>query len=182
MGIARPPRHLYEFGPFRLDPVERNLTAGDRSVPLQPRLADTLVLLVENSGHVLAKEELMRALWPDTFVEESSLAQNISQLRKALGDSGTEPRYIETVPKRGYRFLADVRRISPDPAPQQAEAAPAAEGSAAASGRRPLRRWLALGLAGGALVLAASPFAAMRLMRSSSTVRGSFQTMRFAKL
>lgn len=104
----------FEFGPFRLDLSERLLARNGKAVPLAPMLFKTLVILVENSGHILEKDELMKRLWPDTFVEESSLAQNIFQLRKALKDGGSGRRYIETVPKRGYRFSADVREIVHD--------------------------------------------------------------------
>jgi Tol biopolymer transport system component/DNA-binding winged helix-turn-helix (wHTH) protein len=97
---------LYEFGPFRLDTAERVLLRDEQTVPLTPKAFDTLVVLVQNNGHVLEKEELLKAVWPDTFVEEATLAQNIFTLRKALGK---EPPYIETVPKRGYRFTANVR-------------------------------------------------------------------------
>src|SRR5437870_2661437 len=93
-------RQLYEFGPFHLDPGERVLMRDGRVVPLSPKVFETLLVLVENSGRILGKDELMRALWPDTFVEESNLTQNISQIRRALGGD-----YIETIPRRGYRFV-----------------------------------------------------------------------------
>ena len=86
---------LYEFGPFRLDPTERTLLRGNEVVPLTAKAFDTLYLLVRNSGHVLEKDEMIRALWPDTFVEEGSLSNNIFLLRKALGEN---PSFIETVP------------------------------------------------------------------------------------
>jgi eukaryotic-like serine/threonine-protein kinase len=104
-------RDLYEFGPFRLDATERTLQREGAPVALAPKVFDTLLVLVENSGHVLEKEELLRAIWPDSFVEESNLAQNIFQLRKALGEGSAEQRFIETIPKRGYRFMAEVRKI-----------------------------------------------------------------------
>ena len=101
----------YEFGPFCLNATDKLLHRGDKVVPLTPKLVDTLVVLVENSGHVVTKEELLQTLWPDSFVEESSLTQNISLLRKALAENGS-PQYIETIPKRGYRFVAMVREVS----------------------------------------------------------------------
>ena len=104
-------RHSFEFGPFRLDLSERLLVRDGKAVPLAPKLFDTIAILVENSGHILEKDDLMKRLWPDTFVEESSLAQNIFQLRKILKERRSGRRYIETVPKRGYRFSADVREI-----------------------------------------------------------------------
>src|SRR5262245_20915138 len=102
-------RQLYEFGPFRLDVDERLLMRDGRMTPLPPKVFDTLLVLVENSGRVVSKDELMQSLWPDTFVEESNLTQNISQLRRALGDGAGGPQYIETIPKRGYRFVAGVQ-------------------------------------------------------------------------
>ena len=99
---------LYEFGPFRLEPAERKLSRNNEPLVLTPKAFDTLVLLVRNSGHLLEKEELIRALWPDSFVEEGNLTNNISLLRKALGD---DPPYIETVPKLGYRFIGAVRQL-----------------------------------------------------------------------
>ena len=103
--------HYYEFGPFRLNATERLLQRDADIVPLTPKLVDTLVILVEHRGHVLSKDELMESLWPDSFVEESSLTQNISLLRKALNDNGNCGQYIETIPKRGYRFVAEVREL-----------------------------------------------------------------------
>lgn len=106
------PLRLYEFGPFRLNVTERFLESGDKVVPLTPKVFDTLRVLVENSGHVLSKDELMQALWPDSFVEESSLTQNISLLRRALAEFEGERQYIETMPKRGYRFVGEVRECN----------------------------------------------------------------------
>jgi DNA-binding winged helix-turn-helix (wHTH) protein len=99
---------LYEFGPFRLDPTERKLLRGNEIVALTPKAFDTLRLLVRNSGHLLEKDELIAMLWPDTFVEEGSLSNNIFLLRKALGE---DTEYIETVPRRGYRFVGAVRQL-----------------------------------------------------------------------
>lgn len=101
-------KHSYEFGPFRLDTIERLLSCDGQTLPLTPKAYETLLVLVENCGHVLRKEELIAKLWPDTFVEEANLTNNISLLRKVLGDSSDEPRYIETAPRRGYRFVARV--------------------------------------------------------------------------
>ncbi|HKO96186.1 MAG TPA: alpha/beta fold hydrolase [Pyrinomonadaceae bacterium] len=100
------PKRFYVFGVFRIDVTERVLLNERGSVPLTPKAFDLLLFLVENSGHVLNKEELMKQVWPDSFVEDNNLAQNISTLRKALDAGGAK--FIETVPKRGYRFVADV--------------------------------------------------------------------------
>src|ERR1043166_4768030 len=99
--------HFYEFGPYRVDPAERRLLRGDAPLPLTPKAFETLLALVENAGRGLDKDELLRRVWPDTFVEEGSLMRNISVLRKVLGDE--DGRYIETMPKRGYRFVAPIR-------------------------------------------------------------------------
>jgi len=103
------PRHCYEFGPFRLDPSERQLLRAGQVMPLTPKVFDTLLLFVENSNLLLTKDEMLGRLWPDSFVEESNLAQNVSMLRRELGDQPDGKLYIETVPKRGYRFIAEVR-------------------------------------------------------------------------
>jgi len=96
------------FGPFHLDVTERRLLREGEPVPLRPKVFDTLVALVGRAGQLVEKEELMSELWPDTVVEEGNLATTVSTLRRALGDSRADVTYIETVPKRGYRFLAPV--------------------------------------------------------------------------
>ncbi len=102
---------IYEFGEFRLDPRERLLFDGKDTVALAPKVFDTLLLLIENGGHALGKEEMMEKIWADSFVEENNLAQNISTLRKALGESAGGAKFIETVSKRGYRFIAPVQIV-----------------------------------------------------------------------
>lgn len=101
----------YAFGPFVLSGTERVLRRGDELVSLTPKVVETLFVLVQNRGNVLTKNYLMETLWPDAFVEESSLAQNISLLRKALGNGQADQVYIETLSKRGYRFVAEVQEI-----------------------------------------------------------------------
>ncbi len=104
------PKQIYEFGEFRLQLAKRLLLKRDGTpVPLTPRVFDTLLQLVRHSGEVLEKEALMDAIWPDQVVEENNRSQNISTLRRALGETAGAPRYIMTVPGRGYRFLAEVR-------------------------------------------------------------------------
>ena len=101
-------RQFYEFGPFRIDSMERRLLRGQEPVPLTPKVYETLLMLVENAGRGIEKDEMLRRIWPDSFVEEGSLTRNIYVLRKVLGDD--EGSYIETLPKRGYRFVAPVRQ------------------------------------------------------------------------
>ena len=103
---------IYIFAGFRLDAAERLLFDGDRSLQLPPKAFDTLLMLVSNSGKVLAKERMLTEIWEGSFVEENNLAQNISLLRKTLGENPTT-KFIETVPKFGYRFVADVRTDEP---------------------------------------------------------------------
>ncbi|MGA8671363.1 MAG: winged helix-turn-helix domain-containing protein [Terracidiphilus sp.] len=100
---------FYDFGDFRLDPARRLVVRGDQPVPLTSKVFETLLVLVRNRDRVLAKEELMNAVWPDSFVEEVNLAQNVSALRKALGESPGENRFIATIPGKGYRFVCEVR-------------------------------------------------------------------------
>lgn len=104
-------QRFYTFGPFRLDPNERVLFHTDRPVPLTPKARDLLLVLVERHGHIVDKNDLMRIVWPDAFVEENNLTQNVSVLRKVLGESVDGREYIETIPKRGYRFAAKVTEV-----------------------------------------------------------------------
>ena len=99
----------YEFENFRLDVPERRLLRDGTDLCLAPKVFDTLCLLVENAGHLITKEELLRRLWPGTAVEENNLNRNISVLRKVLGESAAGDSCIETVPRAGYRFVALVR-------------------------------------------------------------------------
>jgi pimeloyl-ACP methyl ester carboxylesterase/DNA-binding winged helix-turn-helix (wHTH) protein len=112
--MNRPGRRFYLFDGFRVDVNERILFKDNREVQLTPKVFDTLLVLLENSSHVMTKKELMQQVWPDSFVEENNLAQNISILRKALGATKEGEHYIQTVPKRGYRFVGDVRATGGD--------------------------------------------------------------------
>ena len=102
--MSKENRHFYEFGPFRIDTLNRRLLRDQQVVPLKAKAVETLLLLIQKRGDVIEKDELMQRLWPDSFVEESNLTQNIYTLRKALGGD-----YIETIPRRGYRFVAEVK-------------------------------------------------------------------------
>ena len=101
----------FEFGPFRLDVRERLLTRDGHAIPLRGRVFDTLYALVRRHGCLLTKDELMAAVWPDSIVEETNLNHNICIIRRALGEKATGQRYVETVPKQGYRFVAQVREV-----------------------------------------------------------------------
>jgi len=103
---------VYQFGPFQLIPSERLLLRGTEVIELPPKVFDTLLILVRDTGHVVAKDEIMRAIWPDSFVEEGNLTRNISVLRKALNPENGPDQYIDTVPKVGYRFVADVSELA----------------------------------------------------------------------
>ena len=103
---------FYEFGRFRLKSDERVLLRGEEFVSLTPKAFDILLTLLENDGRIVRKDDLMKRVWPDTFVEDGNLTQNVSLLRKALGESAIGPQFIETVPRRGYRFVAPVNRIN----------------------------------------------------------------------
>jgi eukaryotic-like serine/threonine-protein kinase len=132
---------VYEFGSFRMDPAERLLLKDGQPVPLTPKAFDLLVYLAERPGRLVEKQALMSALWPDAVVEETNLAYNVSALRKALGDGHEAEHVIQTVPTRGYRFIAPIRERSTDD-------------SAPTAGLRPWHALLAAGLAAGALVAA----------------------------
>src|SRR5688572_14085234 len=107
----------FAFGPFVLDVSEQTLTREGRDVPLTPKLFDVLRLLVEHQGHLVDKETFIEKVWDSGFVEEGALTRSVSMLRKALGDTLPDPTYIETVPKRGYRFVASVSVRVADPPP-----------------------------------------------------------------
>ena len=126
-------RHLYEFGPFRLDATERLLLRGEQHIPITPKAFETLLVLVEHGGHVIDKNELMKKVWPNTFVEEVNLAKNVSSIRKILAGEESE-HYIETIPKRGYRFVAGVREVwAEDATPEPHVSQPLASDSVAPS-------------------------------------------------
>jgi DNA-binding winged helix-turn-helix (wHTH) protein/tetratricopeptide (TPR) repeat protein len=145
---------LYEFGNFRCDPREHLLLCDGKPVSLSPKSFEILVALIQNNGRLLTKDELMQQVWPDSFVEEANLTVNISALRKVLGETPGGQQYVETVPKRGYRFVAPVteRRYDDKPVPsvQTAEAQPEASrpGVTLALPTSPWSRrwWLAAGL------------------------------------
>jgi len=106
---------IYEFGDFRLEPGKRVLLdRNGRPISLTPKVYDTLAYLVQHAGALLGKEEILRAVWPDTSVEENNLTQNISQLRRILGGGRGDHRYIVTVPGRGYEFVAKVSSAAAD--------------------------------------------------------------------
>ena len=134
--------HLYKFGPYLLDGAERVLLRDGLPVTLPPKDLETLLVLVERAGHIVEKEELLGKVWPGVFIEEGNLARHIFNLRQALGDSPDGRKYIETIPRRGYRFIAAVREdgasASLDPAANQASA-PAQTGPSRAYKRSP---WL----------------------------------------
>src|SRR5262245_23013146 len=173
-------RLVYEFGPFRVDTLRRLLSREGVPVALTPKAFEMLLLLVEQRGRVVEKDELLRRLWPDSVVEEANLAVNISALRKALGESRGHPNYIVTVPGRGYRFAAEVnvsqagareiilkQRASASLVIEEEESEQVATETAAPLKLRRLANWaaqfkrhkLAVGLAGAALVVAGAAFA-----------------------
>src|SRR6266508_2092053 len=150
--MSLPEPEWYEFGAFRLEPAERLLSRNGVAVPLTPKAFDLLVALVSQAGHVVKKEDLLREVWPDTFVEEANLSYTVSLLRKALeeGSEGSaDLRYIDTVPKLGYRFaipvhtLGEVKTRSPSALELQNGSAPTRPATAAtdAGARRTRREW-----------------------------------------
>ncbi|MGB6604997.1 MAG: winged helix-turn-helix domain-containing protein [Steroidobacteraceae bacterium] len=136
---------VYRFAGFTLEPAERRLSEAGKPIALTPKVLDTLVLLVERAGHVVSKDELMKRLWPRGYVDESNLTKHIWLIRRALGDGEHDSRFIETVPKLGYRFVAPVATGGVPPQPAVTAAAPP---------RRLLpRRWLMTAAAGVVLLL-----------------------------
>src|SRR5690348_6378287 len=134
---------LYEFDSFRLNPADHSLVCGEKPVSLTPKSFDILVTLIERNGQLVTKDELMRKIWPDSFVEEANLTVNVSALRRALGDTPEHQQYIETVPKLGYRFTARVTARNETPPsfvslpPRSTEVAPDSEASDGRSSNLP---------------------------------------------
>jgi eukaryotic-like serine/threonine-protein kinase len=112
MSVPRQAYFFYQFGPFQVDITNRLLLRDGAPVALPPKVFEALYVLIENSGRVLEKGDLMNRLWPDCFVEEGNLTQTIFQLRKALGESAANQQYIETIPRRGYRFIGEIRMVN----------------------------------------------------------------------
>jgi Tol biopolymer transport system component/DNA-binding winged helix-turn-helix (wHTH) protein len=176
--MARSEQGCYEFGPYRLDASEKVLFEEGRPVALTPKAVETPLILVSRHGHVVGKDELMRAVWPDTCVEENNLTQNISALRRVLGKGGDGRHFIETVPRRGYRFVAE---LAP-PRQEGSGAHPSAGVSPMPAPRRLGARWWAAlvgGLAALTFVLLIAraqrvrrpdePFARMRIASLTSS-------------
>src|SRR6185436_17114995 len=138
---------FYEFEDFRLDLATKTLLRENEPVPLTPKVFDTLQFLVEHAGRLVEKDELMQAIWHDRFVEESNLTFNIKMLRRALKDDAQQPRFIETMPRRGYRFIAHVTIGSVQ---DSAEVASEAPSTLSATKTRRKFRWA---IAGAALIL-----------------------------
>lgn len=169
-------RHTYQFDSFVIDVEEQVLLRDDQMVPLTPKAFETLLLLVRHQGSIVTKQKILQTLWPDVFVEESNITFNITRLRKALGDTKRESTYIETVPRRGYRFKAEVKEVLSEELCNQPEASGVA---APTNSSHPFTeaRWtsgillnkkltLALLLIAGSMVVVIA--AARRLNRNSS--------------
>src|SRR5262249_40667765 len=105
---------IYQFGPFELDSRKRHLVQAGVPIPLTPKAFELLIALIESRDRPMTKDELMQKIWPDSFVEEGNLTQNISVLRKALGDSRSGIRYIVTFPGRGYQFVGTIGELASD--------------------------------------------------------------------
>lgn len=164
--MATGPRVLYEFGPFRVDPDKQVLLRENHPIPPTPKVFETLLALIRRSRKVVSKDDLMQAVRPDAVVEEANLSQNIFVLRKPLGDTTEDRRYIVTIPGRGYRFAADVRTIMDSSEPlviasrsrsqvviEQKESAPAETAPPLRKGRRRFLAWKYLLPITGALTL-----------------------------
>jgi len=156
--MSQSANHLYEFGPFRLNPAERLLLRDGEPAPLPPKVFEILLLLVRSHGRLLKKGEMIAAIWPDAYVEEGNLTHYISDLRKALGESRGDHSYIETVPRIGYRFVAEVREWHDkgDRLPEVEKEGSVVQADTGARENQPARRQLAsrLILAAGVILSA----------------------------
>src|SRR5262245_20944555 len=147
---------VYEFDDIRVEPAAFRVLKAGRSVAMEPKAFDLLGFLIQNRGRLVEKQELLDAVWKDTTVTENAMTRVVAQLRKALGDPAGEPRYIETVPTRGYRFIAPVRLVdasSAPTAPSVPETTPLAPETTGRTGPgRGRTMWLAGALAAAALL------------------------------
>jgi DNA-binding winged helix-turn-helix (wHTH) protein/Tol biopolymer transport system component len=168
-------RHLYEFDCFRLDCHEGVLLSEGRRLRLEPKDLELLVVLVENHGHTVGKEELFEKVWPGTFVEEGNLARHISVLRQILSQGQKGPQYIETIPKRGYRFVAPVREVGLSPAEDQPREMPAARTTA--TSRRAVPRTLVIAVV---VLLLIAGLALLRRGKTSAPAEQYIQLTNFA--
>ena len=153
---SQKPKELYEFGPFRVDPEKEVLQRDGNPIPLQPKTFQVLLVLVRHNQEVVTKDDLMKTVWPDTFVEEANLSRNIFLLRKALGESPQDHRYVVTVPGRGYRFAEEVQFV-----PEQPLNIVAASHSKVQVEVKESSRWPWLAIAAGVLAIAVVAFAAV---------------------
>lgn len=168
--------HAVTFGPYVLDRQARRLLRGDDFVPLTVKAFDTLDVLVRSAGRTVSKDELLKLVWPGTFVQEETLAQNISTIRKALADTADAPRYVLTVPREGYRFVAPVQVVHPvEPVPPRERARAAAWTSAFS----PSLRYLAAAVVGALLTAGAFvlPSAARRSPRQPTVPATTFEVL-----
>src|SRR5436190_2388176 len=187
-------KHIYEFGPFRLIPSERHLLRDNQPVSMTPKTFDLLVLLVENGGHLLQKEVLLKRIWPDSYVEEANLSVNMSALRRALGEGPEDHRYVETVPRHGYRFVAEVKELWENGAeiaatrggentfahiPGRDSSASIALPTTASRPHRSRRRWQLVAVG---LLLIAGSIVALNMNRVRDWMRGNTTPLRVQSL
>jgi Tol biopolymer transport system component/DNA-binding winged helix-turn-helix (wHTH) protein len=171
---------FYTFGPYRLDPYEKVLFHEGRPLPLTPKALDTLLILVGRHGHLVGKDEIMRAVWRDAFVEENNLTQNISTLRRVLGDADGH-RFIETVPRRGYRFVAEVTEAAEEARTQGSGRGPAEAPAVAPAPWLRFGRWRLIVLVCGVVFFAATMVIVGRARRAARPSQ-AFARMRIAAL
>jgi DNA-binding winged helix-turn-helix (wHTH) protein/tetratricopeptide (TPR) repeat protein len=164
-------KEVYEFGPFRVDPEKETLFRAGESVPLTPKTFQILLVLIRNSNEVVTKDDLMKTVWPDTFVEEANLSRNVFMLRKALGESAQAHRYIVTVPGRGYRLAESVQLV-----PDQELTVIAASRSKMQLEMRETRPWRWIAVA-AVLVLLAVAFGTWRLISHRPAVLSAKDTV-----
>ena len=179
---------IYRFGDFELDPLEHRLLKSGQPIALTPKVFETLVLLVRQAGHAVSKDELMKALWPRGYVDESNLTKHIWVIRRALGDGEHDSRFIETIPKLGYRFIAPVTAATPALPEAPAASSPAAAPAAPAAGpASPAvdntswsgRLWLAGAAALVALILIGSVWWSLRHRSEQAAATGPGRTVAF---
>lgn len=172
-------KHFYKFGPYCLDPEERVLRRGDEPLLLPPKDLETLIVLVQQAGHIVDKNELLEKVWPGVFIEEGNLSRRIFNLRQVLGDGIDGQRYIETVPRRGYRFVAPLHEDDDTAPPTESQASSLAGQKQAASGPNRARAFWLWPVAFAILLVVIGSMAARRF---STTGRSSSEKVMLAVL
>ncbi len=179
--MSLPVNHLYKFGKFTLDTNEKVLVSENNRISLTPKVFELLFLFVENSGKLITKSEILEKVWADSFVEESNLTFTINQLRKLLNDNARQPQFIETIAKRGYRFLADVEKVSA-PEIENAEAISADQSDTPSQRQKPASNRKHIAILLGLLIISLVSLSGFIYRKTQNTESAEFKKVEFQRI